>query len=462
MRAKKFLKIQSQLYMFHVLIHLNLVPGAIKQVQCENSLSQAKQSRTVAQATKAIVAAGKFRHHTDQGDTFGLNHIPERFSRPPIDGAPGGHKTATRRGQYYLPAGPPPFRPSAMVLALNSGLRKLKIPTIKLHMEQRRLYYTFLDIVRGLHRLADQMARGQVQITGAKLHLMQSLIGKLAAAGGKALKLKWPLVMLNPHFLKELLANPTFLVMLFHAIELASYSSASPLVATLLKPLVKLVKQPSPEQEERTWWRRKRLYETFNGIGSSELQPNLKTAHFRRPGEPALVSLPALSRLLPNFYDKRLLEPPKYRQPLQLPPPPPPQEPDQQLAIVGGDHSPPDEPHAWQQLMPVGEHQLLSEEEFEGLEESEKERIISEARRNLEESLWTNELIQRQNSLVESLQNKLDVGSDSMGDDVSGEPDRDEHYPEADAAQLTPQLDQNEPQAGAQQHQQQQQHSYRD
>lgn len=392
------------LHLLKILSLLYIVVAPLQSVNCTHSLKATATATAPAPTptTTTTTSRQKLRrlptteHHDTSLSVIKLTQIPQRFSRRPPDGdRDANSETNTRRNhrqQHYLPTGPPPYRPPSLLVSLNSRLAQkqlLHLPTMKLQLQQRKIYYTFLDILRTLHRLADHVARGKLHITGAKLHLLKSMIGKIGQLGGQSTvlggKLRWPLVLLNPHFLKELLSNPTFLVMLFHAIEVGYMSS--PKVNLWLRPLVELVKQPSPEKEERTWWRRKRLYETFNGIGSSELQPNLKTIHFRQPGRPAQISVPALSQLFPNFYDKKLLQSPQQS------------------------HGRPTMTTTEMMMVPPGgsEQQLLSQEEFEGLDESEKERIIQEAKQNLEESLWTNELIQQQNTLVDSLlQNKLD------------------------------------------------------
>lgn len=82
-----------------------------------------------------------------------------------------------------------------------------------------------------------------------------------------------------------------------------------------LKPLVKLVAQPSPEKEDQIWWRRKRLYDTLNGFGASELQPNLRTIHFRYPGEQTPVALPSLANLVRQYLGRPAPNPAHYSQP---------------------------------------------------------------------------------------------------------------------------------------------------
>jgi hypothetical protein len=183
---------------------------------------------------------------------------------------------------HILPSGPPPFRPPSLLLSLNSwgALEKLKRTKIFKRMYKSRAYYLFLDVIQQLVIMLDNIAKKKIDLTDSNVATIQAVVHKLAFKGGQKLKLKWPLVMLNPHFIKELLGTPTMLVMLFHAIEVAYMSLPT---AFWLKPLVKLVKQPSPEKEDEVWWRRKRLYDIVNGPGSSELQPNLKAIHFKRP-----------------------------------------------------------------------------------------------------------------------------------------------------------------------------------
>lgn len=213
-----------------------------------------------------------------------------------------------------LPSGPPPFRPSSLVLGLNSfgALEKLKRTKLFRRMYKSKVYYLFLDVLQQLGQLLSKIAKKKIDVAGSSVAAIEAVAGKLLLKGGQQLKLKWPLVMLNPHFIKEILANPTFLVMLFHAIEVAYMSTP---MAFWLKPLVKLVKQSSPEKEEEVWWRRKRLYEVLNGPGSSELEPSLKAAHFRSPGQPAPISLAGLVSVLRQMMGRPEGRPAYYRLP---------------------------------------------------------------------------------------------------------------------------------------------------
>lgn len=197
--------------------------------------------------------------------------------------------------RQYLPNGPPPFKPPMLALSVasRSALEKLKQTLIFKRMYRPKIYYLFLDTLRQLTVLAENLSRKKLAIASSKYEIIRTIINKLALKGNHALKLKWPLILLNPKFLKEILSNPTFLVTLFHAVEVA-YMSVP--MNFWLKPLMKSIAQPSPEKEEKIWWRRKRLYDTLNGHDASELQPNLKTVHFRNPGKPTPIAIPALVR----------------------------------------------------------------------------------------------------------------------------------------------------------------------
>lgn len=214
-----------------------------------------------------------------------------------------------------LPSGPPPFRPSSLMLGLGTSgaLDKLKRTKMFKRMYKSKVYYLFLDVLQQLNILVDKMAKKKIDVTGAHMAAIQATVSQLALKGGHSLKLKWPLVMLNPHFIKEILSSPTFLVMLFHAIEVA-YTSLP--AHFWLKPLVKLVKQPSPEKEEKIWWRRKRFYDTLNGHGSSELEPNLKTIHFKNPGSPTPVAFPTLTSIIRHLAGKPPPNPRHYKYPV--------------------------------------------------------------------------------------------------------------------------------------------------
>lgn len=205
--------------------------------------------------------------------------------------------------RQYLPSGPPPFKPP--MVAFHEASRKtyeqLKQTLIFKRMYKPKVYYLFLDTLRHLKLLAETLSRKKLAIAGAKHEALQKVLNKIAWAGSNALKLKWPLVMLNPKFLKEILSNPTFLVMLFHAVEVAYMSMP---MNFWLKPLMKMIAQRSPEKEEEIWWRRKMIYDTLNGHGASELQPNLKKAHFRNPGEPSPIAIPTIVHMFRNLMDR--------------------------------------------------------------------------------------------------------------------------------------------------------------
>jgi len=194
-----------------------------------------------------------------------------------------------------LPSGPPPFKPTAFSLKLHSLgiLAKLREAKLFRKIQQSKVYYLFLDTIQQMAILAEKLARKKEKFDYKQMIAIQAVTNKLASKKGELMKLQWPLVMLNPQFMREIMSNPTFLVMIFHAIEVAYMSIP---IKFWLKPLVKLVKQRHPEKEEQIWWNRKRLYETLNGLGSSELQPNLKTKDFRHPGKPAVVAFPRLAR----------------------------------------------------------------------------------------------------------------------------------------------------------------------
>lgn len=205
--------------------------------------------------------------------------------------------------RQYLPSGPPPFKPPMVAFHETSrkAYEQLKKTLIFKKMYKPKVYYLFLDTLRQLTLLAENLSRKKLAIAGAKYEALQKIVNKIAWKGSNALKLKWPLVMLNPRFLREILSNPTFLVMLFHAVEVAYMSMP---MNFWLKPLMKLIAQRSPEKEEEIWWRRKRIYDTLNGHGASELQPNLKTAHFRNPGEPTPIAIPTIVHVFRNLVDR--------------------------------------------------------------------------------------------------------------------------------------------------------------
>lgn len=196
--------------------------------------------------------------------------------------------------EHLLPNGAPPYRPSMLIMGSSTSraLDLLKGTSLFRGMFKSKAYYLFLDVLRQLSLIVDRISRKKMDLSVNKLESVQSIVNKLALKGGHSpFKLQWPLVLLQPNFLRQLISSPAFLVMLFNAVENAYVSMPEKL---WLKSLMKLVRQPSPEKEEQIWWRRKRLYDTLNGHGSSELEPNLKAVHFRVPGEPAPVAFPKL------------------------------------------------------------------------------------------------------------------------------------------------------------------------
>ena len=391
-----------------------------------------------------------------------------------------------------LPSGPPPFRPTTLMLQLGSlgALDKLKRTRIFKRVYKSKSYYLFLDVLRQLTGLVDEISRKKIDIAEAKVAAVQAVVSRLATKTGQGLKLNWPLVMLNPHFLRETLSNPTFLVMLFHAIEVAYMSMP---INFWLRPLVRLVKQPSPEREESIWRRRKRFYETVNGHGSSELQPNMKSVHFRDPGVPPPVALPRLAKLVRQITGRQAPVPTHYHYPSesesesesgpsnsidqhvpttdgQVAEQEPPYElvmkqlgeqqsfnghqfmtsaqeeafltnqKQQQVDAAAGqasgstsagdiaysDSSPGGEPTIsppdpltsamstfeaegqWLSDLVPSRAQLMSQSEFDSLDARERALVLSEARKRLEESRLTSELISKQKDYVESLRNRRD------------------------------------------------------
>jgi len=407
------------------------------------------------------------------GFSMHSEHLPaENYRLEVLDMSPNGNPRVPDR--YYLPNGPPPFRPTTWMLGMvsNGALEKLQRSKALKQIYKVKISHLFSDLLRQLWSFAEKFRRHKNKIAGTKMEAMQIALNKLVHHDGQAFKFKWPLVMLNPNFVKEILSNPTFLVMLFHAVEVAYMSMPMNL---WLKPLMRLVKQPSPEKEEQVWWRRKRFYDTLNGRGSSELQPNLKTVHFRNPGRPTPVAIPNLVNMIRHlagkpgptlayyhqpkyspFQDSHLLKDyptqdsrapsienshPIYLQTIaqttldrlraqtyshkhhagssptivnnwQL------QIPDDALIgqqvqfnpLLTGHH--PTQATANEEewfMHPPSSDQIMSNEEFEMLEPRERESVLKEAKERLEESRWTNELIKQHSDYVESLKNQHDT-----------------------------------------------------
>lgn len=248
-----------------------------------------------------------------------------------------------RRQQHQLlPAGPPPFRPSGLALSLASsgGLKKLKKTKTFEMIQKSDIHVKYFDLLNQLRLLAEHLTRKQLDKVGKKMVSVQLIVGGVISKLGGSIKPKWPLVMLNPKFLKQLLSTPTFLVMLFHAVE-AAYLSTPKATSKLLRPLVKLVEQPTQEKEDEVWWRRKRLYDTLNGPGSSEQEPALRARNFRYKGKPARINLAQATKLLRKLSKRPQPNPSDpYRHPFAVspqiyfqPPPPPPPPPHQHHQI---------------------------------------------------------------------------------------------------------------------------------
>lgn len=337
---------------------------------------------------------------------------------------------ATRSFGQHLPNGPPPFRPTKLMLALSGSgaLRRVKSSKLFKLAYKSKVYYLFLDTLRQLTLLADKLSRAKKGLMNAHLDALQVGFSKLTWKGGHWMKLKWPLVMLNPHFIRELLSNPTFLVMLFHAVEVAYISM--PIGGLLLKPLIKMVAQRSPEKEEQIWWRRKRLYDVLNGQGSSEMQPNLKSLHFRHPGRPGSFAMPHLVHFYRQLTNRPAPNPSSYSQP-------------NHPTVYSGfqaDH----EYEASKQIVqssidddvegsqlhfgqnsgdqrlesmmgPISDYltfvpkeQMMSQDEFNSLDPREKDQILKETQERLEESRFTDDLIRQHYELIDSLKSPIE------------------------------------------------------
>lgn len=365
------------------------------------------------------------------------------------------HDTSVR---HILPSGPPPFRPTTLLMSETSSkiLSKIKRTQAFKQIYKSKAYYLFLDVIEQLGALVDNIATKKIQMTKTNIAAIQTLFNKILQKSGQKLKLKWPLVMLNPNFLRELLSNPTFLVMLFHTIETAYVSLPT---TFWLKPLVKLVKQPSPEKEEQVWWRRKRIYETLNGLGSSELQPNLKTQHFRQPGRETTVAIPDVVSTFRKIVGLKPPNPAYFKYPPEQYPTPimlqaspiqqgiyaPPHDYQQQQVHedqigasnqamdlqttfkVNGHQS--DEPmypttsqdqlneqsmrgdysvmsNDWLNPGGVSQKDLLSQGEFDSLDQHEKDRVFREFHGHMQESNFINDLIRKQDEYVDSIVSK--------------------------------------------------------
>lgn len=385
----------------------------------------------------------KISFHTDAAKTILANKMSQSLTDK------YGHMSRKSEDaiRNHLPNGPPPYRPSQLMIGLGNAAGNDIFQRTFRRMHKSKAYYLFLDMLRQLTVFVDAASKKKLDLTSAKLGTIKALVHKLAWKGGDAMKLNWPLILLNPLFVKEILSSPTLLVMLFHAVEVAYMSSP---LKFWLKPLLRLVVQPSPEKEEKIWWRRKRLYDVLNGHGSSELQPNLRTIHFRQPGRPTPIAIPSLVNFARQLAGGRLPISGQSSQNF------PSSSSQQQAFIISnptklnkfptdqshghtGEYSSLDQqnsntqedyqvrqPHAVAEETPpvvfdstnirpellvdnedwlttqLNSNQLMSQKEFDSLDLKTKELVLREFNRYLDESRWTNELIQEQSDLVES------------------------------------------------------------
>lgn len=388
----------------------------------------------------------------------------------PVKDLPTGGRYVANPNRQYLPGGPPPFRPSSLMLgAASSGVVDiLKQTTTFKRMYKSKAYYLFLDILRQLNLVAENISKKKMDLARVQFEAIQAIINKLTSKSKHFLKLKWPIVMLNPQFVRELMSSPTFLVMLFHAVEVAYMSMPGNF---FLKPLVKLVAQPSPEKEEKIWWRRKRLYDTLNGHGSSELQPNLKTIHFQNYGEQTPIALPKIVNVFRKLTNRPPPNPATFKQHFIYPSGSIPRPvgtilnfdgnsiydsnlymnnlqedaflanqlktghpldhkkshdeesaPNSQIHLARGtilgqtivkpvysyDQINQTNHEEWlaHRLQP---EQLMSQEEFDSLDPRDKERMMREIRSRYEESQWTNELIKQHSDFIDAFTNNPDT-----------------------------------------------------
>lgn len=382
-----------------------------------------------------------------------------------ISSSPTGGRYVASLNRHYLPNGPPPFQPSTFMLGTLSGgaLERLKRTSTFKRMYRSKAYYLFLDILRQLNLIADNISKKKMDLAQVQMETIQTIINKITPRFGNNLKTKWPLVMLNPQFFRELISSPTFLVMLFHAVEVAYMTMPGSL---LLKSLVQLIAQPSPEKEEKIWWRRKRLYDTLNGHGSSELQPNLKTINFRNPGEQTPIAIPKIVSIFRKLTNRPPPDPTTHKQHFIYPSSSIPQQVSSILDLKGSqihdndlymnavqesaflanqlkakyqiNHKQPQNEESmddWQTLYAKGTtsnqaimkpeyfdqmalgnqeewltyrphpEQLMSKQEFDSLDPQDKERMMQEVRDRFEESKWTNELIRQQSEFIEAFTN---------------------------------------------------------
>lgn len=386
-----------------------------------------------------------------------------------VNNLPTGGRHVANLNRQYLPNGPPPFKPSALMLGLVSrgAMEKLKRTSTFKRMYKSKAYYLFLDILRQLNLVAESISKKKMDLAQVQLDAIQTIINKLNPKSKHNPKLKWPLVMLNPQFVRELISSPTFLVMLFHAVEVGYMSMPGNF---FLKPLVKLIAQPDPEKEEKIWWRRKRLYDTLNGHGSSELQPNLRTIHFRNPGEPTPIAIPTVVNIFRKLTNRPSPNPATFKQHFIYPSGSIPRPVSTILDLSGNSISDNDlymnnmqedaflanqlkprhpldhkqsqgeesnensqfqlargttwsqsiiKPEYFEQIASANQEdwlthrprpeQLLSKQEFDSLDPQDKERMMREIRDRFEESKWTNELIKQHSEFIETFSNSPDT-----------------------------------------------------
>lgn len=482
--AKKLLKRRNKLTCYIIIINincsiliLNLINNqAVDGTRVFGSMNKIKLNNEQINEWKPIKILMNREEEEDDNKNINqvnLKLIDEKFQDDLIDYPSSlsqfklnehSRRSTHSVNGHMLPSGPPPFRPPIVLLNLmnsngnrnsNSLLNKLKTSKTFKNNYISNVYYFYFDVLRQLNILSQKLIEKRLIFSRKKLISIQALINVILNKKGSLIKLKWPLIMLNPKFITNLLRDPTFLVMLFHSIETA-YTSM-PNKRFILKPLINIVNQPSLEKEERIWWKRKRQYDLINGPNSSELEPNLRAKHFKfrsnleseelKLNEKIIAKLRKFARKLSK---KGQINPTYYRYPLiatqqetsmnsnsnsnkypngsnwirYLEPHEDTEGPqtiddyefnnnnDNYYSSIDQITYKDSKPASVVHLESNGEKNahydyqtIMSPFEFESLEPKERKLILLEAKRSFEESKLTDELIKQQTELIESFTN---------------------------------------------------------
>lgn len=167
--------------------------------------------------------------------------------------------------------------------------------------EIQKLFHLLEECKQKFASIVNSLAVKKTQVGADTMQSFHYSLNRLMIEMSDKFRFKFPL--LDKRFIHSLFSDPALLVMLWNAAEIAHMSL--PIGKLLFKPIVKLAAQPNFEKEEKIWWRRKRIFDVLNGFGSSEFEPNLRSADFRLPkynhAQATQYSFPWLGQILRNL-----------------------------------------------------------------------------------------------------------------------------------------------------------------